>query len=197
MNSREKNARIVCRMKSVEVTRVMPSRCAVSVASVDFPVPVAPPTSRKTGSSSCCSACRRRRRLIVAPGLGLAEHLRRELRQPVEIELDLAALDHVGVGAACELVRPRRRQTRRGERARHQALSTTAAPRRRRAAAVPDSGARSHAHHRARDRLGREPLELGVEIGLAGERHDVVPGQNDLDPAPLAPPRRRRRSPLP
>ena len=26
MNSREKNARIVCRMKSVEVTRVMPSR---------------------------------------------------------------------------------------------------------------------------------------------------------------------------
>ena len=46
MNSREKNARIVWRMKSVDVTRVMPRRCAASVAIVDFPVPVAPPTSR-------------------------------------------------------------------------------------------------------------------------------------------------------
>ena len=98
MNSREKNARIVCRMKSVEVTRVIPSRCAVSVASVDLPVPVAPPTSRKTGSSSCCSACRRRSRRIVLAGLGLSEHLRRDLRQPVEVELDLTALAHVRVG---------------------------------------------------------------------------------------------------
>ena len=44
MNSSEKNARIVCRTKSVDVTRVIPSRYAASVATVDLPVPVAPPT---------------------------------------------------------------------------------------------------------------------------------------------------------
>jgi hypothetical protein len=52
MNSWEKNARIVCRMKSVDVTRVMPSRYAISVATVDFPVPVAPPTRIMIGRSS-------------------------------------------------------------------------------------------------------------------------------------------------
>ena len=51
MNSSEKNARIVWRTKSVEVTRVMPSRCATSVATVDLPVPVAPPTSTTIGMS--------------------------------------------------------------------------------------------------------------------------------------------------
>ena len=45
MNSGEKNARIVCRMKSVEATRVIPSRCATSAATVDLPVPVEPPIS--------------------------------------------------------------------------------------------------------------------------------------------------------
>ncbi len=56
MNSFEKNARIVCRMKSVDVTRVIPSRWAVSVATVDLPVPVAPPTSSRIGVSSDCRA---------------------------------------------------------------------------------------------------------------------------------------------
>ena len=46
-----KYARIVWRMKSVDVTRVIPSRWAVSVATVDLPVPVAPPTSRTIGRS--------------------------------------------------------------------------------------------------------------------------------------------------
>ena len=32
-------------MKSVEVSRVMPSRCATSDATVDLPVPVVPPIS--------------------------------------------------------------------------------------------------------------------------------------------------------
>ena len=55
MNSREKNARIVWRMKSVEVTRVMPSRWATSAATVDLPVPVEPPTKSTIGTSSDCS----------------------------------------------------------------------------------------------------------------------------------------------
>jgi hypothetical protein len=62
MNSFEKNARMVCRMKSVDVTRVMPSRYAASVATVDLPVPVAPPTSTMIGKSSSCSSRKRRKR---------------------------------------------------------------------------------------------------------------------------------------
>ena len=56
MNSSEKNARIVWRMKSVDVTRVMPSRYAISVATRDFPVPVPPPTRTTIGRSSSCSS---------------------------------------------------------------------------------------------------------------------------------------------
>ena len=63
-----KNARIVWRMKSVDVTRVMPSRCAASVATIDLPVPVAPPTSRTIGTSSERSAASRRsREMTTAP----------------------------------------------------------------------------------------------------------------------------------
>jgi hypothetical protein len=51
MNASEKNARIVWRTKSVDVTRVIPSRCATSVVIVDFPVPVAPPTRMISGFS--------------------------------------------------------------------------------------------------------------------------------------------------
>src|SRR5256885_1340050 len=60
MNSCEKKARIVCLTKSVEVTRVIPSRYAASVATVDLPVPVAPPTRTITGRSRSCSSRRRR-----------------------------------------------------------------------------------------------------------------------------------------
>ncbi len=52
MNASEKNARIVWRTKSVDVTRLIPSRWATSVVIVDFPVPVAPPTSRTSGDST-------------------------------------------------------------------------------------------------------------------------------------------------
>jgi hypothetical protein len=52
MKSAEKKARIVCLTKSVEVTRVMPSLWATSVATVDLPVPVVPPTSTMIGRSS-------------------------------------------------------------------------------------------------------------------------------------------------
>ena len=56
------------------------------------------------------------------PRFGLTEHLGGNLGQPVEIELDLTALAHVRLGQAREVIRPRRRQARRGERARHQPL---------------------------------------------------------------------------
>ena len=56
MKSLEKNARIVWRTKSVEVTRVMPKRYASSVATVDLPVPVAPPMKTMIGRSSSRSS---------------------------------------------------------------------------------------------------------------------------------------------
>ncbi len=109
-------------MKSVDVTRVIPSRCAASVASVDFPVPVAPPTSSTTGESSCCSACSRRSRRIVrlasgSPSTSTASSLSRSRSRPVALPLL-----EVGVRAPGQLVGPRQRQPGGGQRARHQAL---------------------------------------------------------------------------
>ena len=52
MNSSEKKARIVCRMKSVDVTRVIPSRWQLLVAIVDFPVPGGAADEEQQGSSS-------------------------------------------------------------------------------------------------------------------------------------------------
>ena len=121
MNSREKNARIVCRMKSVDVTRVIPSRCAASVASVDLPVPVAPPTSRSDRELEVRSACRRRSRRIVRPASGSprtspamsASRSRSSSRAPRSC---------MSGRRGGELVRSRRRQPGRGKRARHQPL---------------------------------------------------------------------------
>ena len=56
MNSGLKNARSVWRTKSVDVTRVTPSRYATSVATVDLPVPVAPPMRTMIGRSSSASS---------------------------------------------------------------------------------------------------------------------------------------------
>ena len=66
MNWREKKARMVCRTMSVDVTRVIPILCATSVATDDFPVPVAPPTRSTSGRSSSRSACQRRTGLRTA-----------------------------------------------------------------------------------------------------------------------------------
>ena len=52
MNSSEKNARIVWRITSVDVTRVIPRRCATSVATLDLPLPVPPPIITTIGRSS-------------------------------------------------------------------------------------------------------------------------------------------------
>ena len=109
MNSGEKKARIVWRMKSVEVTRVIPSRCAASVAIVDLPVPVAPPTRRTIGSVELLQRLQPPEPAHRPAALGLAEHLDGELGEPVEVEPVAPALRQVGVGPPRELVRARRR----------------------------------------------------------------------------------------
>ena len=100
MNSREKNARIVWRMKSVEATRVMPSRWATSAATVDLPVPVEPPISTMIGTSSVCRSASRcscatarspssspsvlaRERRAAARGRPCAHRARRDRPRPV------------------------------------------------------------------------------------------------------------------
>ena len=60
MYSSAKNARSVWRTTSVDVTRLMPSRYATSVATVDLPVPVAPPISRMIGLAHAGTCCGRR-----------------------------------------------------------------------------------------------------------------------------------------
>ena len=52
MKSWEKNARTTWRSWSVAITRVMPSRPASCVATVDLPTPVTPPSSTSSGRSS-------------------------------------------------------------------------------------------------------------------------------------------------
>ena len=114
--------------------------------------------------------------------------------EPVEIELDLAAPDHVGVGTAGELVGPRRRQARRGERAGHQPLrprwALVAAERQRcQVAALAHTPTIA-----ARDRLGRQPLEL--ERRDRARRRAARRRSRRGRPRFLGeqPPRRRRRS---
>ena len=64
MSSGAKKARIVWRTMSVPMTRVMPRRCASSVARVLLPTPVAPPMSTMSGVSRRRSLCHWRKRPI-------------------------------------------------------------------------------------------------------------------------------------
>ncbi len=57
--SREKMPRMTSRTASVDVMRVMPRRCAISVAMVDFPTPVVPPIMMMSGLSILPSSSRR------------------------------------------------------------------------------------------------------------------------------------------
>ncbi len=59
---------MVWRTMSVLITRVMPRRCASSVASVLLPTPVAPPMSTMSGVSRRRSFCHWRKRwMSVSP----------------------------------------------------------------------------------------------------------------------------------
>ncbi len=103
-----------------------------------------------------------------AAPLRLAQHLRRELGEPVEVEAVGPALGHVGVGAPRELVRARHGQPGGRERAGHQPLRpgrpVVAAERQRREVAAlahrTASGTSATASAASRS-------ELGVEIRLA------------------------------
>ena len=78
MNSGEKNARIVWRMKSVDATRVMPSRCATSAATVDLPVPVEPPIKHDDRHVERLQVGEPAQAADRALALVVAEHLLRE-----------------------------------------------------------------------------------------------------------------------
>ena len=197
MNSSEKNARIVWRTKSVDVTRVIPSRCATSVATVDLPVPVAPPTSTTSGTSSSSQ-------LAGSGGAGrrdgapssLAEHLDRELLDPVEVGASAAASRR---GPARRGARARTRRATpspvRDQRARHQALRVRQPRRspsgsgsqRRRSGITPHHlrlAARRARAARRRGRLARRAARRRCR--RTRRRRRARP-----------PPRRRRRSPPP
>ena len=170
-------------MKSVEVTRVIPSRCAASVAIVDLPGPRRAADEQDDRDVELPQRVEPTQPPHRAAALGLAQHLRRELAEPVEVDAVGAARREVGVGTTGELVRARDRQPGRGERAGHQALRprrAVVAAERQRSEIAPlahrtTSGATRHG-------LRREPLELVVERRLARDRHDVVRGQDDRTP---------------
>src|SRR4051794_12968432 len=92
-------------MKSVDVTRVMPSRCATSVATDDLPVPVAPPTSRTSGRSSSTDGLWQERKEGLVETLPdeivRGEHDAAAVRERVlgdEVDRSTLHLDEVRVG---------------------------------------------------------------------------------------------------
>ena len=119
-----------------------------------------------------------------SPALLLAEHVRGELGEPVELDAIGAARRQIGVGASGEIVRAGHAEARGGERPRHETLRprwpVVAAERQRREVATLAHRTTSANRH---GRLGREALQLGVERRLAGKRHDVVRRDDDLHPA--------------
>src|SRR3954447_24386772 len=106
MNAREKKARIVCRTKSVDVTRVMPKRYASSVATVDLPVPVAPADEDHDRQVELPELLVAAEALDRLASLLLAEHVDRERLEPLELDPPLAALAELVVHAARQRVRP-------------------------------------------------------------------------------------------
>ena len=207
MNSGEKKARIVWRMKSVDVTRVIPSRCAASVAIVDLPVPVAPPMSRMTGTSSWCSAWSRRSRRIVRPPSSSPRTSAASSPSRSRSTRSLPRSARSASSPPGQVVRTRHAEPGRGERRGPSAPSTRAALRRRPAGAARDSGARSSDRLRhAERRLRGEPLELDIEEGSPGRgttsfaaitilRRDGPPPRRRRRRRPPSARRRRRRRP--
>ena len=191
MNSCEKNARIVCRMKSVDVTRVIPSRYAISVATVDLPVPVAPPTRMTIGRSSSRSSwyrrsCRSASRPSTSPRVAMAM-----LLEPVELDDVARRAREVVADAPRERVRAIGRDADRHQRPRHQAARVRqpvlAAERQRHDPARLRSCPYLRRHERE-ERLvepGRDDLVVGEhDAGAALERmlrDHVDRGRLDLD----------------
>ena len=203
MNSGEKNARIVWRMKSVEATRVIPSRWATSAATVDLPVPVEPPISTMIGTSSVCRSASRCRRPTArspssSPSISAREHV-----EPLELDRPLATLGEIDLDPPRELVRTVGGNAGRDQRARHHALRIRQARRRRAAAArrggvgscdaarerVPAAARRCR---RATTSLRREHDALAVRQRMLGD--DVDRGGLQLDEIRVGVDRRARRA---
>ena len=103
-----KRARIVCRMKSVDVPRVITKRCALAPR-------WRPPTCAGTGGPAHEQHNRRVQRLECSDTAGpvalrrvpplVAEHLRGELLEALEADRQLVPPDDLQLGSPCELVR--------------------------------------------------------------------------------------------
>ena len=91
-------------------------------ATVDFPVPVEPPISTMIGTSSDCRSESLRSRRDRALALLVAEHLARQLAQPVDLDRALAALGEVELDPPRQQVGAVGRDAGRDQRARHQPL---------------------------------------------------------------------------
>ena len=108
-------------MKSVEVTRVMPRRCAASVAIVDF-------RFRRTADEEeqrLLELLKRAQPLETKKGrrgIILADDVGGELAQAVEVQRRRAALCKVSVGPMCNQIGALRVEARDDQRARHQAF---------------------------------------------------------------------------
>ena len=123
MNFCEKKARIVWRTKSVEVTRVMPSRCATSVATVDLPVPVAPPTRSTMGQIELAQRLEAAEQADGLLALVLGEDAGRHVVEPLGADCGVLVRAHeLALDQPRELVGALGADARAHERLRHEPL---------------------------------------------------------------------------
>ena len=164
----------------------MPSRWAASVAIVDLPVPVAPPTSSTIGTSRCWSACSRRsRRIVRVPSVSPSSSTASVAAGRGRADARPCAMRSASASRASSYARVVR-QPRGRERARHQALR----PRRAFVAAERErcqiatgvhatlTGTRCIASTATRS-------NASSRSGSPGSGDDVVRGDDDSDPAAM------------
>ena len=187
MNSCEKNARIVWRTKSVDVTRVMPSRYATSVATVDLPGAGAAADEqddRQVELLQLAEAAQAPRRLgspSSSPSSSTASS-----RSAVEVDRALARAPRgrARCGAPARTPCPRGRRSRSAP-APSAPSSTAGRPAAERSRA-PRPPLPAFAHDRG---LLREPQQLRVEVRLAR-----VAGRTSLSASTTSTPRSRAAS---
>ena len=142
---------------------MIPSRQAASVATVDLPVPVAPPTSTISGVVHLPEVVVEPQPAAGALALLAAEHLDGELLEPVERERLLAAARRGRARCAAPPGRRARRRLRRRSARGPSGPSSTAAPPGRRAARRRASARSSgHVPSASAPRASGPPLEGGA-----------------------------------
>ena len=197
MNFREKKARIVWRTMSVDVTRVIPSRWATSVASGRLPGPGRAPDQEHERQVELAQRLQAPQEAHGLLALVLGEHGRGDVVHPLGPDgLVLAAAPQLALDQARQLVGALGRDARAHQGLGHQPLGVgehdlvgderfrrpavgvhTAA-----LAAIAASASASTAASRSR---------------LARERQHLVVGEHDRQPRASRRPRRRRRWPRP